>query len=72
MENEELSHLFRNNFDCYADIKSKDVILAMTEEKFIEVIQKKIVDEKIKLIKEHNENLSKIMVMLNELGEKIK
>ena len=37
MDREELKQIFIDNFDCYADCK--DVVLAMTEDKFVEVVQ---------------------------------
>ena len=35
----DLSELFKNSFNCYADTESENPILAMTEERFIEVIK---------------------------------
>ena len=44
----ELRQLFRNNSDCYA--QSDDVVLAITEDKFIELLTNLNSDEKWKLV----------------------
>ena len=36
---EDLRQLFKNNFDCYADVDSDNVIMAMTEDCFIETFK---------------------------------
>lgn len=36
---EDLHQLFKNNFDCYADVDSDNVIMAMTEDCFIETFK---------------------------------
>jgi len=50
MTKESLSQLFENNFDCYADTKQPncdgDVIMAMTKEKFVEVVAEFLDKEK--------------------------
>jgi hypothetical protein len=36
---EELKTIFANNFDCYADTNDESVVMAMTEERYIEVLR---------------------------------
>jgi hypothetical protein len=38
MTKPEIEQLFENNFNCYADNKSDENILAMTKDKFVEVV----------------------------------
>jgi hypothetical protein len=42
MDREELKQIFIDNFDCY--VNCKDVVLAMTEVKFVEVVNKIILN----------------------------
>ena len=37
-----LEQLFENQFDCYADMNDESVVLAMTKEQFVKVVQKEI------------------------------
>lgn len=36
---EELETIFENNFDCYADTTNDSVEMAMTKERYIEVLR---------------------------------
>lgn len=39
MPSEDLRQLFRNKFDCYADTTDESVVLAMTEDRFVETLE---------------------------------
>lgn len=38
MTEQELRQLFRNRFSCYADTTDDSVVLAMDEDRFVEVV----------------------------------
>ncbi len=38
MQKDELSQIFENKFDCYADMLDDSVVLAMTKETFVKVV----------------------------------
>ena len=37
---EELKEIFENNFDCYADTEDDTIVMAMSKERYIEVMSK--------------------------------
>jgi len=46
-----LRELFQNNFNCYADTKDESVVLAMDEDKFVEVVKKHLIGREATLVR---------------------
>jgi len=38
MTKSEIEQLFENNYNCYADTKNDDIVIAMTKDKFVEIV----------------------------------
>lgn len=84
----ELGQLFENNFDCYADVFPRhDVIMAMTKDKFISVVESEVKEaleaqrvEIVKTLEEFHHDVkdynkvyaSNIVLRLNKILEALK